>query len=214
MAGSVGQGIARGLTRLRSGSRSLPAGYSSGPASARLRTCATALLRSSVTLVTYWANPLSAPTREGLYKPDRVYATSQCPLPITPTGQRQRRCYHVFRVRASDVYQAALQFIALVDQVVHQLPQGYSHRKNQLLRSADSIADNLAEGVGEYAVNERRRFLRISRRSALEAASQLLVIQRHRQAKANLLEQSLALLHRIVCMLTKMISATKDRRIA
>jgi four helix bundle protein len=119
-----------------------------------------------------------------------------------------------FEFESLDVYQAALEFIALVDQVVHQLPQGYAHRKNQLLRSADSIADNIAEGVGEYAVNERRRFLRISRRSALEAASQLLVIQRHKQAEANLLEQSLALLHRTVCMLTKMISATKDRRMA
>ncbi|MGB5409235.1 MAG: four helix bundle protein [Thiogranum sp.] len=118
-----------------------------------------------------------------------------------------------FEFEKLDVYQSTLGFIALVDQIAHQLPQGYSHRKNQLQRSADSIADNIAEGVGEYAVNERRRFLRISRRSALEAASQLLVIQRHRQADANLLEPALAALHRIVCMLTKMISATKDRRL-
>jgi four helix bundle protein len=118
-----------------------------------------------------------------------------------------------FEFEKLDVYHSALEFIALVDQIVHQLPQGYAHRKNQLQRSADSIADNIAEGVGEYALNEWRRFLRISRRSALEAASQLLVIRRHKQAQLNLLEQSLALLHRIVCMLTKMVSAAKDRRI-
>jgi hypothetical protein len=72
---------------------------------------------------------------------------------------------------------------------------------------------HIAEGVGEYALNERRRFLRISRRSGLEAASQLLVIQRHKQADPHLLQPALVTLHRIVCMLTRMISATKDRRI-
>ena len=119
-----------------------------------------------------------------------------------------------FEFEKLDVYQSALQFIALVDQIAHQLPQGYAHRKNQLQRSADSIADNIAEGVGEYAVNERRRFLRISRRSGLQAASQLLVIQRHKQADPHLLQPALVTLHRIVCMLTRMISATKDRRIS
>ena len=117
-----------------------------------------------------------------------------------------------FEFENLDVYQAALEFIARVDAIVGQLPKGYAHRKKQLQRSADSIADNIAEGVGEFAANERRRFLRISRRSALEAASQLLVIRSQNQAKAHLLEQALALLHRIVCMLTKMASATKDRR--
>jgi four helix bundle protein len=117
-----------------------------------------------------------------------------------------------FEFEGLDVYQAALELIVRVDQVVHQLPQGYSHRKNQLQRSADSIADNVAEGVGEFAANERRRFLRISRRSALEAASQLLVIKRQQQAEVDLVDQSLVLLHRIVCMLTKMALGTKDRR--
>jgi four helix bundle protein len=117
-----------------------------------------------------------------------------------------------FEFEGLDVYQAALELIVRVDEVVHQLPQGYSHRKNQLQRSADSIADNVAEGVGEFAANERRRFLRISRRSALEAASQLLVIKRQQQAEVDLVDQSLVLLHRIVCMLTKMALGTKDRR--
>ncbi len=117
-----------------------------------------------------------------------------------------------FEFENLDVYKAALDFIALVDKIVRQLPRGYAHRKKQLQRSADSIADNIAEGVGEFAANERRRFLRISRRSGLEAASQLLVIRRQNQAEAKLLDHTLALLHRIVCMLTKMASATQDRR--
>lgn len=129
-----------------------------------------------------------------------------------PTHSAERSPPIYFEFEKLDVYQAALEFISLVDQIVHQLPQGYAHRKNQLQRSADSIADNIAEGVGEYAINERRRFVRISRRSALEAASQLLVIRRQKQAEASLLNQTMSVLHRIVCMLTKMASNTKDRR--
>ena len=117
-----------------------------------------------------------------------------------------------FEFENLDVYQAALECIALVDQIVSQLPKGFAHRKKQLQRSADSIADNIAEGVGEFAANERRRFIRIARRSALEAASQILVIRRHKHADDRLLEQTLPLLHRIVCMLTKMASGTSDRR--
>lgn len=117
-----------------------------------------------------------------------------------------------FEFEGLDVYQAALEFISLVDKIVHQLPRGYAHRKKQLQRSADSIADNIAEGVGEYAADERRRFIRISRRSALEAASQLLGINRQHQAEASLVEKALTVLHRIVCMLTKMASNTVDRR--
>ena len=128
------------------------------------------------------------------------------------TSNRRGAMY--FEFEGLDVYQAALAFISQVDQIVHQLPPGYAHRKNQLQRSADSIADNIAEGIGEFAANERRRFLRISRRSALEAASQLLVIRQQQQADEKLVEQTLALLHRIVCMLTKMASGTRERRTA
>ncbi len=117
-----------------------------------------------------------------------------------------------FEFENLDVYQAALQFITLVDQIVSQLPKGYAHRKKQLQRSTDSIADNIAEGVGEFAANERRRFIRIARRSGLEAASQILVIGRHRHVDDKLINEALPLLHRIVCMLTKMASSTNDRR--
>ena len=118
-----------------------------------------------------------------------------------------------FEFENLDVYQAALEFISLVEQVVAQLPKGYAHRRSQLQRSADSIADNIAEGVGEFAANERRTILRISRRSGLEAASQLLIIRRQKQADDDLVNQALGTLHRIVCMLTKMAANTRERRL-
>ena len=117
-----------------------------------------------------------------------------------------------FEFEKLDVYQTALDFIALVDEIVLQLPKGYSHRKNQLQRSTDSIADNIAEGVGEFAADERRRFLRISRRSGLEAASQLLAIRKQQQADGALVDRALRVLHRIVSMLTNMARNARDRR--
>ena len=117
-----------------------------------------------------------------------------------------------FEFEKLDVYQAALDLIVLVDEILEQLPSGYSRRRSQLRGSADSIADNIAEGVGEFAANERRRFLRISRRSGLESASQLLVIQKQRQAEPIKLDKALRLLHRIVSMLTKMCLNAVDRR--
>jgi four helix bundle protein len=92
---------------------------------------------------------------------------------------------------------------------MHQSSSGSASCAITRLRSLRSI---IAEGVGEFAANERRRFLRISRRSALEAASQLLVIRRQCHGDPQTLNQALALLHRIVCMLTKMASSSKDRR--
>ena len=130
--------------------------------------------------------------------------SSAAPAPLV------RQMY--FEFEKLDVYQAALEFIVLVDEILEQLPAGYSRRRNQLRGSADSIADNIAEGVGEFAAKERRRFLRISRRSSLEAASQLLVIQKQKQAEAALLDRALRLLHRIVSMLTKMCLQAEDRR--
>jgi four helix bundle protein len=117
-----------------------------------------------------------------------------------------------FEFEKLDVYQAALELIVLVDEILEQLPKGFARRRGQLRGSTDSIADNIAEGVGEFAAKERTRFLRIARRSSLEAASQLLVIQKQRQAKPDLLDQALRLLHRIVSMLTKMSMGAEDRR--
>ena len=84
--------------------------------------------------------------------------------------------------------------------------------KNQLLRAANSIAANIAEGVGEYSPAEKVRFYRIARRSAVECASHLLV-----SARLDLIQDDALLsrgrdqLLRIVAMLTSLTKSVSAK---
>ncbi len=104
-----------------------------------------------------------------------------------------------------DVYQVALDFVVSADDIAQKLPRGRRYLKDQLLRAANSIAANIAEGVGEYSPAEKARFYRIARRSAVECASHLLV-----SARLGLIQDDALLgrgrdqLLRIVAMLTSL----------
>lgn len=80
-----------------------------------------------------------------------------------------------FEFEKLDVYQLSLDFVVVADRIANSLPVGRAYLKNQLLRAADSIPSNVAEGVGEFAPKEKARFYRIARRSAVECASHLFV---------------------------------------
>ena len=56
------------------------------------------------------------------------------------------------------VYVAAIDFIALADDVVERLPRGRAYLADQLQRAATSIALNIAEGAGEYSRKDKARF--------------------------------------------------------
>jgi len=45
-----------------------------------------------------------------------------------------------------DVYQRAIEFLALVYDIVDQLPKGHGDRADQLVRAAESVVRNIAEG--------------------------------------------------------------------
>lgn len=97
------------------------------------------------------------------------------------------------------------------DDVAEKLPKGRAYLKDQLRRAANSIAANIAEGVGEFSASEKMRFYRISRRSAVECASHLLVSRRLELVDDALLNEGLQVLHRIVAMLTSMVKSVKAR---
>jgi four helix bundle protein len=50
-----------------------------------------------------------------------------------------------------DVYQRAIQFLALVYEIVDSLPRGHADRADQLTRSAESVIRNIAEGAGRWS---------------------------------------------------------------
>lgn len=106
-----------------------------------------------------------------------------------------------------DVYQAAIEWVALADDVVGDLPRGRSYLADQLRRAATSVALNIAEGAGEYCRNDKARFYRISKRSATECAAVLDVCQKLGLIKRVQYSEGRELLLRIVSMLTRMVEA-------
>lgn len=106
-----------------------------------------------------------------------------------------------------DVYRAAIDFVALADDVVENLPRGRAYLADQLQRAATSVALNIAEGAGEFSSPEKARFYRMARRSATECAAVLDVARRLELCAPERLGLGRDLLLRIVSMLTKMIRA-------
>jgi four helix bundle protein len=107
------------------------------------------------------------------------------------------------------VYQVAIEFVVLADEVIKLLPRGKAYLSDQLQRAALSISLNIAEGAGEYAVDEKARFYRMAKRSATECAGVLDVCQRLQLTEENLYLKGRELLHGIVSMLIRM--AQKQR---
>jgi four helix bundle protein len=104
-----------------------------------------------------------------------------------------------------DVYQVAIDFVALADEVAQHLPRGRAYLADQLQRAAVSVPLNIAEGAGEFSRKDKRRFYRMALRSATEAAAILDVCVRLELGEPASVAVGLNLLDRIVAMLTRMI---------
>ena len=103
-----------------------------------------------------------------------------------------------------DVYQAAIELIVVVDEVVEHLPRGRGYLADPLQRAGTSVPLNIAEGAGEYSGPEKVRFYRMAKRSATECAAIFDVCQRLNLVAKTTYTQGRDLLLRIVAMLTKM----------
>jgi len=103
-----------------------------------------------------------------------------------------------------DVYQAAIDFVVLANDVVERLPRGRGYLADQLQRAATSIPLNIAEGAGEYSAAEKARFYRIARRSATESAAILDVCRKLKLATEDRYGMGRELLVRVVSMLVRL----------
>ncbi len=102
------------------------------------------------------------------------------------------------------VYQASLEFVAWVYDRVLNLKGHFHHARDELLRAAQSIPRNIAEGNGKRSLPDRRRFFEIARGSALECAAVLDELRVMRAFEASEIVEGKTLLRRIMGMLTKM----------
>ncbi len=102
-----------------------------------------------------------------------------------------------------DVYQCAVQFLALTALLINRIPRGYSFLSDELKRASVSIPQNIAEGVGKPGVADRSRYSGIARGSAMECGSVLdagFVLKIFSKIDR---EKGMDLLEHIVSMLTK-----------
>ncbi len=106
-----------------------------------------------------------------------------------------------------DVYQCAIDFLAVSVKVMEAIPRGHGPLVYQLKRASWSIPLNIAEGCGKTGQADKRRFFAIARGSAMECGAVLDVCKVLRIGEPELLQEGKRLLTRVVAMLTKMCRA-------
>ena len=105
-----------------------------------------------------------------------------------------------------DVYQRSIEFLTLAHRVRERLPKGHADLADQLRRAAQSVPQNIAEGCGRTTRADKAKHYTIARGSVMESASHLDVMRVDELIDAELYEQGIELLKRIVAMLTKLIA--------
>jgi four helix bundle protein len=108
-----------------------------------------------------------------------------------------------------EVYQVALDFLALADEFTVGLPPGRAYLGDQLHRASTSIVLNIAEGAGEFSKKDKARFYRMALRSGTECAALVEVYRRLRLSQEKQLLAGRELLLRIVAMLTRLVRAVQ-----
>ena len=98
------------------------------------------------------------------------------------------------------VYKCALEFAACSQQLIQSLTKKTSTR-DQLERSGDSIALNIAERIGQFSQKDRARFFQIAHGSALESAASLDLLVARDCCNTDAITRGKAILEEIVKML-------------
>ena len=104
-----------------------------------------------------------------------------------------------------DVYQRAIEFLALACDIIEQLPRGHAQRGDQLARAAESVVRNIGEGAGRWSKTDCAKHYKIARGEAMECAASLDVLKLRRLVTHPSYEEGIRLLEGVVAMLTKMV---------
>ena len=104
-----------------------------------------------------------------------------------------------------EVYQVAVDFLALADELTVGLPPGRAYLGDQLHRASTSIALNIAEGAGEFSKKDKARFYRMALRSGTECAALVEVYRRLRLGQEKQLLTGREMLLRVVAMLIRLV---------
>jgi four helix bundle protein len=104
-----------------------------------------------------------------------------------------------------DVYQRAIEFLALVYELVDELPRGHADRADQLTRAAESVVRTIAEGAGRWSEADSANRYKIARGEAMECAASLDVMKLRKVISDVAYERGCRLLEGVVAMLTKMV---------
>jgi four helix bundle protein len=103
-----------------------------------------------------------------------------------------------------DVYQCAVRAVALCSTISNEIPKGYGTLTEQLRRAIVSIPLNIAEGCGRPTAADATRFYGMARGSAMECAAVLDACSAIGIGDEERRAEAMALLIRIVEMLTRM----------
>ena len=120
---------------------------------------------------------------------------------VSEVAARQFGCSAFQRL---DVYQCAIEFLALTVQVADEIPRGNSGLLDQLRRAASSIPLNIAEAAGRTGKADAARAYAIARGSAMECAAVLDALSVLKGVDTETKQRGDELLERIVAMLTKL----------
>jgi four helix bundle protein len=121
--------------------------------------------------------------------------------PIRPSADASSR----LSFKRLDVYQRAIEFLALSYEIVDDLPRGHAERADQLIRAAESVVRNIAEGAGRWSAADSANRYKIARGEAMDCAASLDVMKLRKLIADQRYERGGQLLEGVVAMLTKMI---------
>src|SRR5689334_14844356 len=99
-----------------------------------------------------------------------------------------------------DVYQRAIEFVALSQDIVDDLPRGHAARADQLIRSSESVVRNIAEGAGRWSKADSIKHYKIARGEAMECAASIDVLKLRKVLAVERYDRGIQLLEAIVSM--------------